>query len=277
MPRAARTYRAALRMSGRSPGHTPPHTWAADHCHHPETRPVKSLHQLLRSERGDLLLESMFAAVLLAIVLPSSATLIFAASASATAADSTISRTSLLNSVLTDETPRAGSYATPAIVQRQLLGKTVQVAVWTENGSAGGTLHAAMPKDGGAPDACSNPAALDPSRCLTSSAALPAAAGVVVKNVLTPGTAGALYDLTAPAGATELRYVFKAASVPADSEVVFGNRDHPEAAHNIHLTSGQAGYYYGRILVTGGDRLTVSTTGPATFEQESFTVYEAPR
>lgn len=219
----------------------------------------------------------MFAAVLLAIVLPSAATLIFAASAAATATDSDIGRTSLLNSVLTDEMPRAGTYATPVAVQRQLTGKTVKVTVWADTSPAGGVLRAAIPKDGKSADACSTPATLDPSLCLTSTTALPAASGVTVKNLLAPGTAGALHDITVPAGATELRYVFKADTVPTDSELIISNRDHPEAVHRIPLAAGQTGYYSGRILVTAGDRLAVSTSGPATLEQSSSTVYEAPR
>lgn len=217
----------------------------------------------------------MFAAVLLAVVIPSSATLIFAASASATASDANIGRTSLLNTVLTDETPKASVYGTtPTVVQRTLNGKNVPVAVWAE----AGVLRAATPKDGTDAGACSNPAVLDPAACLTSGIPLPATAGgITTKNLLAPGTAGALYDFPAPAGATELRYVLKADSVTGASEVIFGNRDHPEATHRIAIPAGQDGYYYGRIIVTAGDRLTLSTTGPATFAPDSFLVYEAPR
>lgn len=217
----------------------------------------------------------MFAAVLLTIVIPSSATLIFAASASAAATDSTIARTSLLNTVLTDEKPRAGVYgAAPTVVQRAMQGKDIPVAIWTEPG----VLRAATAKEGSTAGTCMNPAALDPSACLTSGIPLPATAGgIATKNILAPGTAGALYDFAAPAGATELRYVFKAATVPGASEVIFGNRDHPEATHRIAVVPGQDGYYLGRIIVTAGDRLTLSTSGPATFAQDSFLVYEAPR
>lgn len=242
---------------------------------------MKRLRKLLSSQRGDMLIDSMFGAVIISIIMAAAGSLMMAATTAATGNDATTTRSILLNTVLSDEKPNLANYtATPQTLVRTFNGQDFTVALWREEPSPGVTvLHAATRKP--AKDAeladCSGPDRLDSGNCLTSrTVTTTSASGVEITTVpLNPGTAGALHDFTAPAGATELRYIVKVTAAAGDSTLTFGSRDQP-AVHVVKIPSGQTGYFYGRILVDAGSRLFLASSGPATIDSASTVIYEAP-
>lgn len=256
-----------------------PHTWAADHLP-TEERPLKKLLRLLRSQRGDLLVDSVFSAVVLSTVMAASAALVMSVSAAASGGDAIAARTILLNSVLSEEQARGDSYTpSPQALTRPLLGRDVSVYVWRETVGGASILKAAVSKEKAQDPVCSTALDLPDEQCITSQKPLPGTpvGGIRVDRLpLQPGTDGAMYEFAVPAGATELRYVFKAASVPAASQMVFANKTRPGATHTVDLPVGQHGYFYGRIIVTPGDVLTLTPAGTAAYDPQSFLIYEAP-
>ncbi|GAA4035571.1 hypothetical protein GCM10023063_20150 [Arthrobacter methylotrophus] len=238
--------------------------------------------RLLRSQRGDMLLDSMAGVVIIVIILFAAVGIIVAAAIASVGSSHSTARSILLNSTLSDQKPALSSFtAAPSTVNGSVQGKNVPVTLWRED-TPGGTviLHGAVPRNADVADtACADPTHLDPDQCLTSqTSATTVKAGVALTLVpLQPGDAGAMYKLTVPAGQTELRYVFKVTAVTADSKLSIINSDHPEVSFDVSIPSGQAGYYYGRILTDAGSHLSLSSTGPATFDPASFTIYEAPK
>lgn len=229
-----------------------------------------------------MLIDSMFGAVIISIIMAAAGSLMMAATTAATGNDATTTRSIFLNTVLSDEKPNLANYtAAPQPLTRTVNGQDITVALWREETSPGVTvLHAATNKStatGAAAD-CSGPDRLDSAKCLTSRTVITtSAAGVDISTVpLSPGTAGALHDFTAPAAATELRYVVKVTAAAGDSTLTFGNRDQP-AVHIVKIPSGETGYFYGRILVDAGSRLFLAASGPATIDSASTVIYEAPK
>lgn len=243
---------------------------------------MQRLRRLLGSERGDLLIDSMFGAVILGIMMAATGSILMGAIGASTGNHNTTVRSVLLNTVLADEKPRLSTYtATPRSVTRTVNGASISVSIWREEPSAGITLlKAATPKPTVKAQSadCAGPDRLDPAKCLTSSTVVTTSqGGVEIETVtLAPGTTGALADFTVPAGATELRYVFKVTAAPADSTLTFGNRDHPDVRHIVKLPAGQTGYFYGRILVTADSKLFLQSAGPAVIDAAGIMIYEAP-
>jgi hypothetical protein len=244
---------------------------------------VKTLRKLLKSQRGDLFIDSMVGAVIIALIMAAAGTVLMGAVTAATGNDHTTSRSILLNTVLSDEKPNLAKYTgTPQTITRTTNGQDVSIAIWREDPSPGiSVLNAATKKPAKAAEGadCAGTDRLDSTKCLSSRTAVTTSSyGVDVRAVtLGPGTAGALKDFTAPAAATELRYVFKVTDSSADSSVTFGNRDHPDVKHIVRIPAGQTGYFYGRILVNGGSKLFLQTSGPTTVDAGSILIYEAPK
>lgn len=242
---------------------------------------MKNLIRLLRCQRGDLLIDSMFAAVVLAIVMTASGAVLMAAAGAASGNHDLTSRSGLLNTVLSDEKPRLDSYtSTPTTVTRTAAGKTVNVTIWRTEPTPGTVvLNAATPKRATSESTdCTVPDQVSAQGCLTARTVTPiSSAGVSVTPLtLAPGTSGALHDFTVPAGATELRYVLKVTDASGDSIISFGNRDHTGATHKIAVPTGKTGYFYGRIQVDPGHLLFISSSGPAVLDSASTLIYEAP-
>jgi hypothetical protein len=244
---------------------------------------MKRLWNLLRSQRGDLFIDSMFGAVIIALIMAAAGTVLMAATTAATGNGHTTNRSILLNTVLSDEKPNVARYsATPQAFTRTANGEDVTIALWRDEPAPGLTiLNAATKKltEAARGADCSGADRLDSSKCMTSRTAVTTSnAGVDIKTItVTPGTSGALNDFTAPAGATELRYVFKVTDAPADSTVSFGNRDHPDIRHAVKIPAGQTGYFYGRILVNAGAKLFIESAGPVAIDPSSIMIYEAPK
>lgn len=244
---------------------------------------MKKLRKLLVSQRGDLFIDSMFGAVIIAVIMAAAGSVLMAATTAATGNDATTTRSILLNTVLSDEKPNLANYtATPQSISRTANGDTVSIAIWREDPVPGiSVLNAATkkPSIAAGPADCTGADRLDTSKCLASRTVVTTSnAGVSIQQVtLGAGTAGALKDFTAPAGATELRYLFKVTDASADSTVTFGNRDHPEVKHTVKIPAGQTGYFYGRILVNASSKLYLQSSGPATVDPASITIYEAPK
>ncbi|ACL42094.1 hypothetical protein Achl_4143 (plasmid) [Pseudarthrobacter chlorophenolicus A6] len=241
---------------------------------------MNRIRRILNSERGDLLIDSMVGAVIIVIMMVAAGSIMVGAVGAATGNDDATTRSILLNTVLSDEKPNLGSYTeTPHTLTRTVNGEDIPVTLWREEPAAGMTfLKAAVPKPSAKGADCSGPERLDSTTCMTSSTAITTSeAGVDIKAVpLSAGTEGALTDFTAPAGATELRYVFKMTSATNNSTVTFGNRDHPDAKLVVNIPAGQTGYFYGRLLVTPGSRLFMQLSGAATLDTASTMIYEAP-
>lgn len=242
---------------------------------------MKNLTRVLRSQRGDLLIDSMFGAVVIAIVMAASVSVLMAATGAAAGNNDMTVRSVLLNTVLSDEKPRLSSYSeTPTTFTRTAAGHSVTVTLWRTEPSPGTTvLNAATPKRvSAAATDCTVPEQVSTQGCLTARTVTTTSSAGVSLNILTlaPGTAGALHDFTAPAASTELRYVLKVTDASGDSTISFGNRDHAAATHTIAVPAGQTGYFYGRILVDPGSLLFISSSGPAVLDTASTTIYEAP-
>lgn len=243
---------------------------------------VRKLRRILQSQRGDLLVDSMFGALIIAVIMAAAGSVLIAATTASIGNDRTTTLSILLNTVLSDEKPNLAAYTTtPKSFTRTVNEQSISISLWREEPAAGVTvLHAATPRPKATSvDAdCSGTDRLDSSKCLTSRIAITTStAGVAIKAVtLALGTAGAIADFTAPAAATELRYLFKVTTATADSTVTFGNRDHPEVKHVIKVPAGQTGYFYGRLLVNAGSRLFLQSSGPVTIDTASTMIYEAP-
>ncbi|MET4144346.1 hypothetical protein [Arthrobacter sp. UYCo732] len=243
---------------------------------------MKGLRRLLRSQRGDLMIESMVGALIIAIIMAAGGSVLMAATAASDGNDKLTSRSILLNTVLSDEKPNLATYtAEPRSVVRTINGNSISVAIWRETPAEGVTvLNAATPKPtaAAANADCSGPDRVSSGLCLTSRTVITTSNGGVDIQAVpqSPGTPGALADFTAPADATELRYIFKVTEAAGDSTVMFGNRDHPEVSHVVKIPAGQTGYFYGRVLVNAGSKLFVQSAGPASIDPASITIYEAP-
>jgi hypothetical protein len=248
-----------------------------------ERNRVKTLKKLLGSQRGDLLIDSMIGAVIIAIIMAAAGTVLIGAASASSGNDTTTTRSILLNTVLSDEKPNLAKYTdAPQTLARTAGGQDVSVAIWREEPAPGmSVLNAATkrPSKGADGADCAGPDRLDSSKCLSSRTTITTSnAGIAIASVtLSPGTTGALKDFTVPAGATELRYVFKVTEASADSTLTFGNRDHPDIKHAVKIPAGHTGYFYGRILVNGGAKLFLQTSGPATIDAGSILIYEAPK
>lgn len=244
---------------------------------------MNRLRKLLKSQRGDLFLDSMIGAVIIALIMAAAGTVLMGATSAATGNDATTARSILLNTVLSDEKPNLANYtSTPQTLTRTTNGAAVSIALWREDPAPGiSSLNAAAQRPGKAGEGadCSGTDRTDASKCLSSRTTVTTSnGGVAITPVpLSSGTAGALRDFTTPAAATELRYIFKVTDASADSTLTFGNRDHPEVTSVVKIPSGQTGYFYGRILVNGGAKLFLQPSGPATIDAASILIYEAPK
>lgn len=242
---------------------------------------MKRLRRILRSQRGDLLIDSMLGVVLITLIMVSASGVLVVAATSSIGVSTNTSRAIVLNSVLSDAKPLSANYTSaPTTVPATAQNRGVSAILWREDRTPTLTvLHAATYRHGSQASDCTDPSHLDAGKCLQSEiAVVTSQSGVAATPVpLGPGTGGALFDLTAPATATELRYIVKVTAAPADSTLSFVNKDHPEVTFDVSIPSGQSGYYYGRVLVNGGSKLGLVTTGPATYDAGVTMIYEEPK
>lgn len=241
---------------------------------------MKKLSRILHSERGDLLVGSLVSVIVVSIVMAASASFLVVAGKASIANSYTTARTILLSSTLSDELPRAGSYTADPVQLKTGPdgGRDIVVSLRREDTAEGSFLQAATPRHARAADACNapNPAQAD---CHTAQVrilaeAAPDGAGDpgYTKLELKPGTDGAKYQFSVPAEVTGLRYVFKAAAGGEDSTLTFSSGG---ATSVIQIPKDGSGYYYGSLAVEPGSAITVKTDGPATYDADTFTVYEA--
>ncbi|MGK3708584.1 hypothetical protein [Arthrobacter sp. IK3] len=228
---------------------------------------MKKLSAVLRSERGDLLVGALIGMLVVGIVIVASASFLLVAGKASIANSTNAARSIALNSVLAEELPRAGSYTT---APSQVPAGDLTVSIRRE----GDILHAAVPRSGRAEESCSG-SAPDPADCVqaqlsvSGNGAAPKPAHEAVE--LTEGTGGAKYTFKAAEGAETLQYVFKTESGDKDSTLTFSAGD---AKTTVDIPRDSSGWYYGRLQVKPGSTITVKTEGPATYEKDTFTVYE---
>lgn len=239
--------------------------------------------RVLRSERGDLLLDSMAGAVIVIVVFLAAVAVVTAATIASATTSHASSRSILLNTTLNDQLPRLASFTgAPTAVTGALDGQSVTMTLWREDADGGklAILHGAVARssDPSAPP-CTDPATITADSCITAqSSAVTVKGPIATTSVpLVAGTAPTLFTLTVPSGQAELRYVFKVSSASADSTLSFANTDHPGVSTDVKIPAGQTGYYYGRLRVDAGSHLSITTTGPAAVDPASFLIYEAPQ
>lgn len=242
---------------------------------------MKRLLRILRSQRGDLLIDSMFGVILITLIMVSASGVLVVASTASMGTSTNTARAIVLNTALSDAKPLIGTFtAAPTTLAATDLSKGVSVILWREDRTSTlAVLHAATNRHGSQSSDCTDPAHLDPGKCMQSDTAVVTShSGVAVTAVpLSPGTGGALFDLTAPITATEIRYVVKVTDASADSKLTFINKDHSEVTFDVLVPAGQLGYYYGRVLVNAGSNLGLVTTGPATYDTAAMMIYQEPK
>lgn len=237
--------------------------------------------KILRSERGDLLIDSMFGAVVLALIIFSAAAILVATLNAAVGTSRATARAVTLKTALSDALPKISTYTgTPTTTNVTVLGEQVPLTMWRETVSPTlSVLHGAAPRNASiAATACTTPAAVNASSCVTSSVSVQTTRSGITAPTAIPLTAGSgstLFTFTAPAGATEIRYVFKVTAAPAASTLRFNNTGQAGVGFDVAIPAGQTGYYYGRALVAPGSVLSVTTTGPATYDNSTFLIYKA--
>lgn len=243
---------------------------------------MRSPSKALRSERGDLLIDSMFGVVVLALIVFAAAAILVASLNAAAGTSRSTARAVTLNTALADALPKISTYSgTPTTANVTVLGEQAPLTLWKETVSPTlSVLRGAIPRNASiGATACINPAALDRSKCLTSEVSSQTSrSGIAALAAipLSPGTGGTLFTFSAPAGATEVRYVFKVTAASGASTVRFNNTGQPGVGFDIPVPAGQTGYYYGRALVNAGSNLSITTTGPATVDTSTFLIYKAP-
>jgi hypothetical protein len=240
---------------------------------------LKSVRQILRSERGDLLIESVVGTVIVALTLIPVAGILIGASNASASAKVTTSRTIFLSSVLADETPMISAYSTaPTTTNRSIDGAQVPVTLWREDPNSGtAILHAALPGYSTRSTAvCTNPASLD--GCLTDSVAVALdTAGIALTKIpFTAGSGDALGTADIGAGVQEIRYVFKVTAAAADTKLHLAT--HPgTAAADIAIPKDQTGYYFGSLQVDPGTAVEFTAPAGATVDPDSIVLYESPK
>lgn len=238
---------------------------------------MKSVPQILRSERGDLLVESVVGTVIVALTLIPVSGIIITASKTSSAAQANTTRIGFLHSVLAQETPLISSHTTiPVISTRTVNGSELPITFWREDTNrATAVLHAAVPGYGRGAD-CNDPSAL--AGCLTASTTVPLdAAGIALTKIpLNSGAEGASQTAVIGAGVQEIRYVFKVAAAPVADQVTL-TVSPGTATAVVDVPIDQTGYYFGSLQVDPGTTISITLPEGATVDPDSILLYESPR
>lgn len=244
---------------------------------------MRAAGRVLRSERGELLMDAMASAVIVIVVLLAAVGVVTAATLASATTGRTAARGILLATTINDQLPGLASFtSSPTTVNGTLDGKTVPMTLWREDTEGGklAILHGAVARssDPGA-SPCTDPAVITADACITSQTSAVTVKGPIATTPvpLAPAAAPALFTLAVPAGQTELRYVFKVTDASADSVLTFANTDHPGIQTDVKVPAGQTGYYYGRLRTDPGSHLSATVTGPAVVDTAGFQIYEAPQ
>lgn len=239
---------------------------------------LESVRQILRSERGDLLVENIVGVVIVALTLIPVAGILIGATTASASAQVTTARTIFLNSLLADETPTIAAHsAAPTTTNRSVNGTDVPVTLWREDpNGATAILHAAAPDYSTSSAAvCSDPASLN--GCLTASVAVALDAGgiALARIPFTAGAGDTLGTADIGAGVQEIRYIFKVTAAPTATKLQLAASP-GTAATDVDIPEGQLGYYFGSLQVDPGTAVEFTAPAGATVDPDSIFLYESP-
>jgi hypothetical protein len=253
---------------------------------------MKKLLLILRSRRGDLLVDGMIGAAVAGIIITATISLLIVLGQSNVANSNNAARSILINSVLSDKLPALSTLTgTPAVASYPVMDGTVEVAVWREkelkSGNPAGTsvLYARTARYGNTtPAQCKTADKTNPGNCLITMMRINDDVGGMNLTTfkLNPGVAPSTYIFRTaaqiPAAVKEVRYVFKVTEASVASTVRFSG-DSGSAPVNVTIPSGQTGFYYGSLTMPATATniyITPVTTGTLTFDNTSFLLYGAP-
>lgn len=246
---------------------------------------MKKLLLILRSRRGDLLVDSMIGAVVVGLIIAVTAGTLVILGKTSTNNSQNTARSIVLNNTISDQLPEAHVLTgTPVIVETTVFDKSVSVAVWKTADTGGTTtVYARTAKASNKkPEECRTAAVANPGECLMASTRLTNDVGgmEVTEYKLVPGTGAVKFRTAAkiPAGIKEVRYVFKVVDAPAeDSSLIFAS-DATGTKHAVPIPAGKTGYYYGSLeLPETATNISLTPSGPAIFDDTSFFMYGAPK
>lgn len=246
---------------------------------------MKKLLLILRSRRGDLLVDAMVGAVVVGIIVAVTAgTLVIMGQTSINNSQNT-ARTITLNNVVSDQLPQAGVLTgTPVVTETKVLDKSVDVAVWkTVDATAGiTTLYARTAKANNSnPGECRTANVKATTGCLVTSTRLINDIGGVevaeIKLVAGSGTVKLKTAAKVPAAVKEVRYVFKVSESPAGESSLTFTSDSTGTAFSVPIPPGKTGYFYGSLeLPETATNISLTPSGPVKFDDTSFLMYGAP-
>lgn len=248
---------------------------------------MKKLLLVLRSRRGDLLVDGMIGAVVAGMIITATVSLLIVLGQTGVTNSNNAARDILINSVLNEKLPELESIpvppAAPAITTYPVMGGTVDVAVWREKEPLTGTsvLYARTSRYGNTNTAqCRIADNTNPGQCLIARMRLNDDVGGmdVTKYPLVPGTSGVKFKTAAPipASVTEIRYVFKVTEASVASTVRFSG-DAGTTPFTVDIPAGQTGFYYGSLdLPATASSISITPTPSLVFDDTSFLLYGAP-
>lgn len=246
---------------------------------------MKKLMLILRSRRGDLLVDSMIGAVVVGIIIAVTAgTLVILGKTSVNNSQNT-ARSISLNNTISDQMPLAHTLTgTPVISEAKVLDRTIKIALWKQTDAAAGitTVYARTAKaKNGDPDSCLTADIKNPGECLIATSRLTNdVGGMDVKDFkLIPGSGTVMYktENRIPADVKEVRYVFKVTDSPSGESSLAFTSDATGTTHTVPIPSGKTGYYYGSLILPDtATNISLTPSGPAKFDDTSFFMYGAP-
>lgn len=247
---------------------------------------MKKLLLILRSRRGDLLVDSMVGAVVVGIIIAVTAgTLVIMGKTSVNNSQNT-ARTIMLNNAISDQLPQAGALTgAPVITQAKVLDKTVDIAVWKKTDPAAGitTVYARTAKaNNTAPEECRSAESAATGGCLLVSTRLTDDVGgmsvAAIKLINGSGSVKLKTETKVQPEVGEVRYVFKVTDSPAgtSSSLTFTS-DATGTEFTVPIPAGKTGYFYGSLeLPETATNISLTPSGPVKFDDTSFLMYGAP-
>jgi hypothetical protein len=251
---------------------------------------MKKLLLILRSRRGDLLVDGMVGAVVAGMIVTATVSLLIVLGQSGVNNSNNSARDILINSVLNEQLPELDSIpvppATPAITAYPVMGGTVDVAVWREKEAGTGTsiLYARTSRYGNTnPAQCRTADKNNAGQCLITRMRLNDDVGGmdVTQYPLVRGVAPSTYIFKTaapiPASVTEVRYVFKVTEASVASTVKFSG-DAGTTPFTVTIPAGQTGFYYGSLNIpAAASNIYITPTSSLVFDDTSFLLYGAPK
>lgn len=241
---------------------------------------MTALLRILRSRRGDLLVDAVVGAVVSALIMGTTAAILLVSGQISVAQANDTARLVALTSVANSSIPTAS--ALPATSDDEVMDKKLAVSVWadTSDDRLVRSVFAATTKYGHEDAVCTEAAAPSSKECLVAKVSVDDSIGGV--DVMTfdlqESSTGAWQTTTdVPSDVTELRYVFKVLEAPKDDETLTFSND-SGGSYDVRVPAGATGYFYGSVR-TGDTDTSTSITVKApklSLDESAFALYAAP-